>query len=373
MRFRELTYRGSMSDHKDFTELRGCTDARIGGLLGLLIGDALGVPYEFKSPQQLPSRDKIEMTPPAGFRRSHAGVPFGTWSDDGAQALCLLASVMERGRFELTDFSDRLLRWLDDGYMAVDGDVFDCGIQTAEALGRLRDGASPRDAGGADEKENGNGSLMRVLPLALWHPGSENALVRAAHLTSLPTHAHARSQVACAFYCLVARAYLKGFDDPWTWADQRLEAVYRGWSNAEESMRFLVELEVIRRFPATDQPRGTGYVVDTIWSARSALEQATFEDVAKAAIRYGNDTDTTAAVACGLAGVRFGIDGIPARWLQQLRGFDLVQPLLTELMQRPVGGDFVDDEWAGIAADGMPCLLIDWTDARERRRQKSRG
>lgn len=322
-----------MNRSKNFSDLRQYSEARIAGLVGLLVGDALGVPYEFKSPEQIPPYDEIEMTPPAKFRRSHAGTPSSTWSDDGSQALCLLASLLERGRFSLSDFADRLLSWLDDGYMAVDGDVFDCGVQTADALDRLRDGVSARESGGASERDAGNGSLMRVLPLALWHAGPDEALVRTAHLQSLPTHAHPRPQVACAFYCLTARGYLNQLSDPWTWADSRLGEIYEGWTDHQERKALLGELDKLRRFPKEDQPRGTGYVIDTIWSARKALEEDSFEDVARTAILFGNDTDTTAAVACGLAGIKFGLDGIPTRWLQQLRGFEIVEPLVDGLIR----------------------------------------
>ncbi|RAS19613.1 ADP-ribosylglycohydrolase family protein [Paraburkholderia bryophila] len=317
-----------MNNEKGYVGLRRCADARIGGFIGLLVGDALGVSFEFKKPEQIPPRDQIEMITPVTFRRSHAGVRAGTYSDDGAQAMCLLASLLDNGRLSLIDFADRLLRWLDEGYLAVDADVFDVGIQTAEALGKLRDGTSPRETGGASEWDNGNGSVMRCLPLALWHAGSDDALVRDAHLQSLPTHAHARSLVACAFYCLVARGYLRNLSDPWSSADQRLEEIYAEWPNHPERNAFLAELEVLRGFPKTGKPRGTGYVLDTIWSARKALEEHSFEDVARTAILFGHDTDTTAAVTCGLAGIKFGIDGIPARWLEQLRGFENVEPLI---------------------------------------------
>ncbi|WP_244258981.1 ADP-ribosylglycohydrolase family protein [Burkholderia vietnamiensis] len=99
-----------MNNQRDFAGLGRCADARIGGLIGVLVGDALGVPFEFKTPNLLPPRDQIELMPPDGYRRSHAGVPVGTWSDDGAQALCLLAGLLERGRFSLTDLSDRLVK-----------------------------------------------------------------------------------------------------------------------------------------------------------------------------------------------------------------------------------------------------------------------
>lgn len=300
----------------------------IGGLVGLLIGDALGVPYEFHTPEDLPSQKQIEMQPPVGFRPAHAGVLPGTWSDDGAQALCLLASLLEQGKFSLTDFAARLLQWLDDGYMAVDGDVFDCGIQTAEALGYLREGVSPHESGGTDERSNGNGSLMRVLPLALWHTGSDEQLVKDAHLQSLPTHAHPRSLGACAFYVLVARGYLRKLDEPWRWADSRLADIYEDWPEHRERKALLAELDVLRSFPTTDKPSGTGYVPDCLWSARRALEEASFEDVVRTAILFGHDTDTTACIAGGLAGVKFGLAGIPARWLEQLRGFDIVESLI---------------------------------------------
>lgn len=308
--------------------------AALGGLIGLLAGDAVGVCYEFRPPERLPARELIDVVPPTGFHRSHAGVPVGTWSDDGAQALCLLASLVERGKFSLTDFADRLVQWMREGYMAVDGDVFDIGVQTAEALHNLADGVPPHESGGASEMDNGNGSLMRVLPLALWHLGADEDLVRDAHLQSLPTHAHPRSLVACAFYCLVARGYLQKANTPWAWADGRLQAIYEAWPDRGSGAEFLAELDVLRRFPVSDRPRGTGYVLDTIWSVKSALEESSFEEVIRSAILFGHDTDTTAAVAGGLAGIRFGIVGIPERWLTALRGFELAAPLIAPLLAR---------------------------------------
>src|SRR5579859_2515561 len=108
-----------------------------GGLMGLLVGDALGVPYEFHAPESLPPVAQIEFEPPAGFARAHSGTPPGVWSDDGSQALCLLDSLLACGRLDVEDFGRRVLRWYDKGYLAVDGRVFDVGIQTGRALQRL--------------------------------------------------------------------------------------------------------------------------------------------------------------------------------------------------------------------------------------------
>ena len=151
-----------------------------GGLLGLLVGDALGVPYEFHPPESIPPADLIEFSPPPGFQRAHVGVPPGTWSDDGAQALVLLDSLLACDGLDLAHFAGGLRRWLLEGFYAVNRSVFDIGAQTSTALNRLGAGIPPESSGPSDERHNGNGSLMRVLPLALWHRGDDRELMALA-------------------------------------------------------------------------------------------------------------------------------------------------------------------------------------------------
>jgi ADP-ribosylglycohydrolase len=174
-------------------------DRIAGGLWGLLIGDALGVPYEFNAPEYLPALDKIEFNPPAGFIRSHKRVLPGTWSDDGAQALCLLDSLLECGTLNINDFAERLLKWYENGLWAVDNDVFDVGNQTADAIAAYKHGADASKAGFVRPDGKGNGSLMRVLPLVLWHRGDDEELANYAHLQSVATHGHVCNQV-CVHY-----------------------------------------------------------------------------------------------------------------------------------------------------------------------------
>lgn len=313
-------------------------DRVAGGLIGLLIGDALGVPYEFHAAAELPPFAQIEFEPPVGFRRAHAGVPAGTWSDDGAQALCLLASLLQGDAFDLADFSNRLVNWYDHGYLAVDGHVFDVGLQTLQALNALRAGASPTAASPIDERRNGNGSLMRVLPLALWHDGDDASLMQMAAWQSVPTHAHVRAQIACAFYCLWARAELRGVMDAWAAAEESLRR------HAIESIFPVLEIDTVLDTRRAQQVGGSGYVVDTLWSARHALDRETnYADTVRAAIALGNDTDTTAAVAGGIAGVRYGLAGIPPAWRAALRGRELLDPLLDALLARVVPGLPPDD------------------------------
>lgn len=291
-----------------------------------MIGDALGVPYEFHPRDRIPPTDQIEFEPPAGFQRAHRGVPPGTWSDDGAQLLCLLESLLHRGTFDPDDLGKRLLAWFERGHLAVDNHVFDCGVQTSRALRLMMGGAAASTAGPSDEQANGNGSLMRVLPLALWHEGSDEELIDLAHRQSRLTHGHPRSQVCCALYSLWARRTLDGGENPWRDAVDALREAY-----AEDPM-YLGELEYHVR-PDDDAPgNGSGYVVDCLRSARWATEQGDYEATVKAAIRLGRDTDTTACVAGGIAGLRDGIDAIPRRWREELRGEEWLTPLLHDLL-----------------------------------------
>ncbi|HET9226064.1 MAG TPA: ADP-ribosylglycohydrolase family protein [Thermoanaerobaculia bacterium] len=295
-----------------------------GGLYGLLVGDALGVPYEFQAASALPRFEEIEMEPPPGFARSHPRVPPGSWSDDGSQALCLLTSILYHGRLDLDDFGRRLLNWRNVGYLAAGGVVFDIGVQTSRALDALENGVPAEKAGPAGERDNGNGSLMRVLPLALWHRGTDAELFRDAARQSLVTHGHPRAQLCCALYCLWTRRTLEGNGDAWTAAVRTVREL------CDPALR--AELEEQIHPESEPGGAGSGYVVDCLHSARSALRETTFEAVVKRAVLFGNDTDTTAAVAGGIAGARFGLSSIPERWLDRLPDRQIVDSIAQQLV-----------------------------------------
>lgn len=291
----------------------------------MLVGDALGVPYEFTHPAEIPAYDAIEMTPPLGFRRAHSGVPPGTWSDDGAQALALLDSLCEKGRLDVPDLGTRLLAWYVRCDYAVGGVVFDVGNQTRDGLLRIQAGVPAERAGRADAQGNGNGALMRVLPLALWHPGPDAQLVADAMRQGLPTHGHLRSQVACAVYCVWARRMLDAPETPYERAFEQTLALLDAPAQAELRAHFAPDW--------AGSVSGSGYVVDSLHSARHALEGTSFEEVIRRAIQLGNDTDTTACIAGGLAGIRWGEAGIPARWREAMREAHRVEAALARLLE----------------------------------------
>ncbi len=307
----------------------GHKDRVRGGVYGLLIGDALGVPYEFNSAQDLPFPEEIEFEPPDYFRRSHAGVPPGTWSDDGAQALILLNSLLECDTLDLDHFAQGLVDWYDHGFMTPDGVVFDVGIQTAASIRELKSGIAPAYSGGFDEYSNGNGSLMRTLPLALWHRGSDKELVSDAFKQSGVTHGHPRSRICCAVYCLWARYILQGEADPWEVALRVFYSIFAAGS--DERLEFETRIWPAH---AEFEVKGNGYVVNSLRAAVWASDFKSYESAVKAAISLGDDTDTTACIAGGIAGLRFGLQGIPDRWIDELRGKEIIEDLVTKLILR---------------------------------------
>ncbi len=133
-----------------------------------------------------------------------------------------------------------------------------------------------------------------------------------------------RSRVCCALYCLWARRLLAGDEDAFSRAAAALLGVIADLPAERAELALIL---------SHDQPaRGSGYVLDCLVSAKHALAEASYEEVVRAAVALGDDTDTTACVAGGLAGIRHGLGAIPERWLSTLRGKELVDPLATRLL-----------------------------------------
>ena len=238
--------------------------------------------------------------------------------------LALLDSLLEAG-FDTADQGRRALEWwLGVSYRP--GPLFDIGLVTREALERIRIGIPPEQAGAEGEHENGNGSLMRILPVALaGHRSSDDELVQQAMRASSLTHRHPRSRVTCAVYVIAARLLLNG-------ECNRRDVLHRAFRVVAASVdpAELRELELLENFPSRS---GSGYVVDCFWSAWDAFATSdTYASAIKRAISYGDDTDTTGCVAGGLAGIYWGRSGIPGQWLAGMRGTEIVESIVTRLL-----------------------------------------
>ncbi len=289
-------------------------DAVKNAMLGLVVGDALGVPVEFCS------REELERNPVNGMRANGThGQPAGTWSDDSSMALCLMESLTKG--VDYADMMARFLRWADKGYMTAHGEVFDMGIATRQALIRFAHGTSALECGGTGEYDNGNGSLMRILPVALYlhrtmgpdFPHMPEAY-RIIHNASALTHAHPISLTACGLYCAAVNELLCGQTSVWGgikaakefYRDQPEFAFHR---NAFQR----IEPDVLPSLPRSEI-KSSGYVVHTLEAALWHLERHdSFRGCLLEAVNLGEDTDTVGAVAGGLAGLKYG--DIPEDWL----------------------------------------------------------
>lgn len=286
-------------------------------LYGALIGDAVGVPYEFKAPHLLPDLVDIDMIPPAvdmnGYKLQQSyDVPNGTWSDDGALTLCLLESLLENNTDEkiwVRKFGNLAVNWRLHGYFAVDGKLFDIGNQTAHALTEIEHGVDPLTRVD-DEWANGNGALMRGLPAALVANNEDHA-VKLGGLHSIVTHSTENSISTCKVYASLAYNLLYGVE-------------------FEDALQRALVYASAELLDARDRRvRGQGYVIDSFWSAIWALRNGKdYRSVIQYAIALGNDTDTTACIAGGLAGA---IYEIPSDWLSKLRGQHLLEKFKLEL------------------------------------------
>lgn len=284
----------------------------LGGLWGAVVGDALGVPVEFSSRAER-RRD------PVTDLRSHGtyNQPQGTWSDDSSLMLCTVDSLL-RHEFDTADMAQRFVEWSHAKLWTPWGRVFDIGISTRRALNRIEQGVPAEQAGGASEGSNGNGSLMRILPIALRFADEKpERLVDLAHRASAITHRHPRSLMSCGIYCLVVAELLRG-EVPaaaHAAAAKTARSIYGKAPYAVELPHFEQALSAdLAALPERGIP-SSGYVVDTLTAALwCLLTSADYKSTVLKAVNLGEDTDTTGIVAGGLAGVHYGLDAVPEGW-----------------------------------------------------------
>lgn len=295
-------------------------------LYGVAVGDALGVPVEFKSREYLRQNSVFTMQ---GFG-SH-DVRAGVWSDDSSLTFCLAESINEG--FNLQKLANKFIAWKNENYWTPEGEVFDIGIATSIAIDRLAKGMNPELAGGMEEFDNGNGSLMRILPLVLYckdKPISERFKVT-KQVSSL-THRHIRSVIGCFYYLEFARQIMEGKDKLDIYENLKTEvqdflksininsaeiAIYNRLLNGN-----VYELE-------EDEIKSSGYVVHTLEaSIWSLLTTDNYVDAVLKAVNLGEDTDTTGAVTGGLAGMLYGFETIPLSWVTILPRIEDINALI---------------------------------------------
>lgn len=301
-------------------------------LIGSAVADALGVPVEFKSRQDLQQNPITDMI---GYGTYN--MPPGTFSDDSSLMFCLAESLCNG--YNVNDIAEKFQMWMHEGYWTADGEVFDVGITTRKAINRLRVVKHPSEAGSKEESDNGNGSLMRILPLAVFTKdlSIEERFEIVKEVSSI-THAHNRSILACVYYIEFALNTLDA---------ENLEEAYLNtnfWLKLflEENEIYKKELTYFDRILSgklidlkKDDINSTGYVIDSLEaSIWCLLHTDSYKNCVLKAVNLGHDTDTTACIAGGIAGIFYGIETIPSHWIEQLARVDDILLLAKQLEEK---------------------------------------
>jgi ADP-ribosyl-[dinitrogen reductase] hydrolase len=301
---------------------RGC-------LLGLACGDAVGTTVEFTQPGAFPPVQ--DMTGGGPFRLQP-----GQWTDDTSLALCLAASLLERGGFDPGDQLQRYLRWQREGYFSSTGDCFDIGGTVAAALRRFEQTGEPY-CGSTNPRTAGNGSIMRLAPVPMrFYYNPARAMDLAAD-SSRTTHAAPAALDACRYLAGLIVGALDGVDK-----DELLAPHYTPAPGYWEESPLGPEIDEIAAgsFHHREPPeiRGTGYVVRSLEAALWAFARGgSFREGCLLAVNLGEDADTTAAVYGQLAGAFYGEGGIPAEWLSKLAMRGKIAALADQLHQAATG------------------------------------
>ncbi len=280
------------------------------GIIGLTIGDALGVPVEFST------REKLMENPVTGMREGgFHGQPKGTWSDDTAMTLATMQSIINRKAIDYEDimnefrlFAFKNKYWQDK--------LFDGGVTTMDAIYKFYAGVPAVECGGKDERSNGNGSLMRILPLAYIPDVTYEQIENVSGLT----HAHMRSKIACVLYIEIARSMLS--DDLEIAEHIRIacDKIKEHYADSPELVNFKRIFE-----NDLDEVSAKGYVITTFESVvHCLLTTDSFRDAVLKAVNLGRDTDTVGAICGGLAGIYYGLDEIPEQWIGEVRQIDKI-------------------------------------------------
>lgn len=290
------------------------------GIFGLVVGDALGVPVESET------REKLRMNPVINMREYGTyNLPRGTWSDDSSMTLATLDSLISG--YNLEDIMDRFVIWmLQNKYTAI-GKNFDMGFITRNAISKYILTCDLEGCGGYLESSNGNGSLMRILPICLYllkkkDSMSDKEKLHIVHQVSGLTHRHVRSKMACGLYYFCVRAILESHKSLHHKLQEGIQAGLKFYQSnsmyVEEHQHFLrlADLDSFRLLDK-DEIKSTGYVVDSLEAAIWCLiTTENYRTCVLKAVNLGRDTDTVAAIAGGLAGLEYGYDAIPKEWVE---------------------------------------------------------
>ena len=305
-------------------------DAVISGIVGAAVGDAIGVPVEFQYRKQLSEK------PVTGTHNQ----PAGTWSDDTSMILAT-ASALSGMELDPERIATAFLSWRDYGAFSPDERVFDIGLTTNTAMNRFKEGTDAVLCGGNHIEDNGNGSLMRILPVAffLYNTESFEDRKQAVYDVSSITHRHLISKIACHFYVEFAIRLMRMRNKDMC----ATAAIKQAYDHTAKIFRFHYEHdeEIRKTFSkiftgelsdcSVHIIKSGGYVVDSLEAALwCLLHTDSYETAVLTAVNLGHDTDTIGCITGKVAGIVYGINNIPMTWKKTLRRSDMVYEIAVD-------------------------------------------
>ena len=305
--------------HIEYLSNRTINNPVKNAIWGFIVGDALGVPVEFKSRAYLKQNPVSDMT---GFG-TH-GQPVGTWSDDSSLTLCL-ADELTKG-LDFQNIGTSFVRWFDENHWTARGTVFDIGNSTREAILSIKKGVKAISAGSLTENSNGNGALMRILPLLFEVQKIQDSTERYELIKKVSsiTHGHIRSVLACFYYLELASFLSADIKSP---VPDAYKAANRSLLQLVQKLKIhpkeIALFDRITQGNLASLPESSihssGYVIHTLEaSIWCLLTSKSYQEAVLKAVNLGDDTDTTAAVTGGLAGLYYGFNSIPKEWMSPI-------------------------------------------------------
>lgn len=303
--------------HRPSTEPDAIADRAAGALLGLAVGDAIGTTLEFQA------RDSC-----AAVTDMVGGGPFhlkaGEWTDDTAMALALADSLEAHDHFDEQDLLGRFVNWWRWGSCSCTGECFDIGITTRQALLRWLSTRDPH-CGSTDPMSAGNGSLMRLAPVAIRFWNDRDSLRDVAGRQSRTTHAAPEAVDACIAFAEVLADAIEGRSKP--------EVLRARWDPYAGAIGAIVSGGWRGKQRAAI--RSSGYVAHSLEAALWCVDRtAGYRDAVLAAANLGDDADTTAAITGQLAGALYGASGIPQHWAGRVAWGDAIRAKAAALVAK---------------------------------------
>lgn len=290
-------------------------DVFLSGIMGLVVGDALGLPAQFLK------REEVARNPVTGMRAGY-GMPAGSWSDDSSLAIATLMSLITYG-YNPQDVMKRFVAWYDKGEYTPFGNAFDIGLTCEDAILNFEDGEDIYHCGLSGEENNGNGSLMRILPACIYFAARnirDDEAVQKIETLSALTHGHKRSRIGCGLYYFMVKEILY---ETGIIQDLLQAGVNKGFKyyGDEAEVHYYDRLRDLPRLSNVDVSdiSTSGYVVDSLVSSTwGIITTESYKDALLKLVNLGDDADTVGAIAGGLAGLYYGYKCIPHEWLESV-------------------------------------------------------